>query len=210
MSRSRRVAGLVAPFAIVATIMAVAVSPVSAAPAAKEKCTIVGTSLADYLVGTSGRDVICGLGGADVIRGLGGNDVILGGRGHDLLIGGSGRDSIFGGRGNDELTPGIGAQVFEYRIVNDSRDFLNVRVAGGEGCVLGGDFSRPLAPLSSFGTAVRIDGTCDKSAPIRVSAVGLDCTLSTDEQICQGKFFARYTLRPDGITVALSAGATGG
>ena len=65
------------------------------------RCTILGTSGADFLRGTGGRDVICGLGGNDVVLGRGGNDLLRGGAGKDRLVGGRGSDVLVGGPGKD-------------------------------------------------------------------------------------------------------------
>jgi PAS domain-containing protein len=65
------------------------------------KCTIVGTSGADYLHGKPGPDVICGRGGNDQIAGGGGADRIVGGPGNDKLFGGPGKDTLLGGKGQD-------------------------------------------------------------------------------------------------------------
>jgi Ca2+-binding RTX toxin-like protein len=84
-------------------------------PAGLLRCTIMGTSGADFLTGTSGDDVICGLGGRDEIRAAGGDDLVLGGGGGDGLAGGSGDDrlrgedgddGLFGQEGNDSLKGG--------------------------------------------------------------------------------------------------------
>lgn len=77
-------------------------SPATAAPAACDDATLVGTPRHDRLVGTDGRDVIAGLGGNDVLLGLGGNDLLCAGPGSDRLEGGEGNDRLLGGR--DRIT----------------------------------------------------------------------------------------------------------
>lgn len=77
-------------------------SPSHAAP----KCSITGTSRADFLRGTDGPDVICGLAGDDIIYGFGADDYILGGSGDDTIDSGDGLDYIDSGTGNDTVDAG--------------------------------------------------------------------------------------------------------
>ncbi len=109
------------------------VSAASAAPLAKQKCTIVGTNGDDFLQGTSGDDVVCGLGGDDVLLGLDGDDVIRGGRGDDLIVGGHGDDRLSGGAGKDELQAGVSQHqiVIQYDVTNNSQSHDIVAEPGG-------------------------------------------------------------------------------
>lgn len=109
MARSRVLLCAASAVALVSGL--VALPAASAAPLAKAKCTIMGTSGDDVLRGTPGDDVICGLRGSDVLIGLGGDDVLRGGPGHDALFGDglkgkdTGDDTLMGGPGRDNIEP---------------------------------------------------------------------------------------------------------
>jgi Ca2+-binding RTX toxin-like protein len=115
----------VAPVAIGAIVLSLALSPTSASATGERTedgvlCTIVGTAGPDTLRGTSKADVICGLGGADTIDGGPGRDIIDGGEGDDTLVGGPGDDVISGGSGNDRLDGSAGNDDLQGREGDDT------------------------------------------------------------------------------------------
>ncbi|WP_028312012.1 beta strand repeat-containing protein [Derxia gummosa] len=93
--------------------------------------TMAGTDGNDQLFGEGGNDVLYGgsasplseaYGGYDALFGGAGNDQLYGGGGNDTLDGGAGLDTLDGGIGDDTLGGGGGADVFVFRVSDNSSD----------------------------------------------------------------------------------------
>jgi hypothetical protein len=125
-----RAAALLVTITIVGSVATVSAgaSTHTLSPAAKARCTIVGTPDDDILIGTSRADVICGLGGADTLLGRGGNDILRGGRGNDRLNGGAGANTLNGGPGNDLVRRGPNDTVIVSSQINP-KNLVRLRVA---------------------------------------------------------------------------------
>src|SRR5881396_3241930 len=62
--------------------------------AARQPCTVNGTSADDTLDGTALDDVICARAGDDVVNARDGNDEVRGGPGNDTIVAGAGSDLV--------------------------------------------------------------------------------------------------------------------
>ncbi|HEX2241335.1 MAG TPA: calcium-binding protein [Actinomycetota bacterium] len=105
--------GLKGSSLLVVTLIACALSAISASAWSQELCfgeqpTIVGTTASEKIRGTDGRDVILALKGDDVIRAGAGDDLICGEWGSDRIYGQGGNDRVDGGDGDDRIHGGAG------------------------------------------------------------------------------------------------------
>ncbi|MFO1152004.1 MAG: VCBS domain-containing protein [Alsobacter sp.] len=114
--------------AAIASAVAPAGGPLSAAQAAALSDVVNGGSGADIIFaglgndtlnGGAGDDRIFAGGGADVASGGSGDDLVDGGAGDDTLQGEAGADTLLGGTGGDLLFGGAGADVLDGEDGND-------------------------------------------------------------------------------------------
>jgi Ca2+-binding RTX toxin-like protein len=83
--------------------------------------TLSGGVQNDTLYGGADNDELYGgQGGQDLVYGGDGNDLVYGGIGNDTVLGGLGNATMRGGGGwfADRMTGGLGADVFQFHVVN--------------------------------------------------------------------------------------------
>lgn len=123
----------------------------------------------DYLYGDVGNDTLYGGNGNDTLKGGDGNDIIYGGSGADIIEGNNGDDILYGGAGNDILKGGAGVDTYVFTSLDGSIDTVrDYHYNNGDKVDISAllDLYDPLThAISDF---------------VKITQVGLDCTIAVD------------------------------